>query len=72
MENNITCPSCKKLLSMKNIFGYDDETMKVLGIIYIIECKCGRHFVSNMRFGKKMNKGQAKKLIEELRVKIDI
>lgn len=69
---DLICPACRKILDMNNVYGYDNEEMKILGIIYIIQCKCGRKFISNMRMAKKLNKGQAKKLIEELKVKIDL
>lgn len=73
MQNDIICPSCKKIFGMKNICGFEDTEMKMLGIIYIIECQfCKRQFVSNMRMGRKLNKRDSRKLINELRTKIDI
>ena len=59
--NDVKCPECESVISFSNVMGFDDSKMKLLGIVYAIECKkCKTVFITPMRMSRKATKQQIK------------
>jgi len=50
VKNNVICPECDEVLNFQNVFGYEENEMKVEAIVYFITCKkCNTTFATPLR-----------------------
>ena len=65
--SDVVCPNCREKISFQNQMAFDNEQMKILGIVYMLECvKCGVVFLSDIRTGKKAEKKDIDKIKKSL------
>ncbi len=68
---DVECPNCKEIINLRNIIQFDEKQVKILGIVYALECqKCECVFVPEMRHSKLAGKKQMKKILNEMKEKI--
>ena len=71
-EMNLKCPNCEEVFDFKNMVLYDDEQMKIIGIVYSIKClNCGTVFISDNRTPSKQSTKQANEFLNTVKQKME-
>jgi len=53
VKNNVVCPNCSEVMNFQNVFGFEEDSMKVEAIVYFITCKkCDTLFATPLRVSK--------------------